>query len=93
MVTTCFALVVLSICYVLIDIKKWWSGKPFLYAGMNAILMYIGHSMTDGYFPIRWYLDDTRRTHFLCLIADVWGAGIWIFISYYLYKTNYFFVI
>lgn len=93
MVTSCFALVVLSVCYILIDVKKWWSGKPLLFAGMNAILMYIGHSMTGGNFPVRWELDSGRQTHFLALLYDVWGAAFWIFISYYLYKIKYFFVI
>lgn len=66
-VTCCFAFFLLSICYFLIDVKKWWSGKPVLFAGMNAIILYIGHEMTDNHFPVRWYYSedlegDWRRT-------------------------------
>ncbi|XP_074042747.1 heparan-alpha-glucosaminide N-acetyltransferase [Leptinotarsa decemlineata] len=100
MVTSCFAFFLLSICYVLIDVKNWWSGKPFLFAGMNAILMYIGHEMTDGHFPVRWYLHnnsaittDPRRTHFIALLSDLWGVGIWVFISFYLHEKGVFFTI
>lgn len=42
MVTSCFAFSLLSTCYYLIDVKRWWSGKPVLFAGMNAILLYAG---------------------------------------------------
>jgi len=42
MVTSSFAFFLLSACYYLIDVKKWWSGKPVLFAGMNAILLYVG---------------------------------------------------
>lgn len=42
MVTSGFAFFLLSACYYLIDVKKWWSGKPVLFAGMNAILLYVG---------------------------------------------------
>ncbi|CAH1170184.1 unnamed protein product [Phaedon cochleariae] len=100
MVTSSLAFLMLSITYILVDMKKWWSGKPFLYAGMNAILMYIGHEMTDGHFPVRWYLHnynsiqgDYRRTHFLALLSDVWGVSIWVLVAVYLYKINYFFSI
>ncbi|KAJ8957118.1 hypothetical protein NQ318_007334 [Aromia moschata] len=97
MVTSSVAFALLSLCYVLVDVRKYWSGKPFLFAGMNAILMYIGHEMTDGHFPVRWYMKndfgDSRRNHFLALLSDTWAAGIWVLVSYYLYKINYFFTV
>ncbi|KAG5864759.1 hypothetical protein JTB14_020183 [Gonioctena quinquepunctata] len=97
MVTSCFAFFLLGLFYLLIDVKKWWSGKPLLFAGMNAILMYIGHEMTDGHFPVRWYIhnysnvtQDPRRTHFLALLSDLWGVGVWVLISFYLYNKKIF---
>lgn len=72
--------------------KKWWSGKPFLYAGMNATIMYIGHNVTYSNFIIHWYLDkDSKdKTHFFALLDDVWATGAWILIAYYLYKIKFF---
>lgn len=97
LVTSSIAFFLLSLCYVLVDVKKWWSGKPFLFAGMNAILMYIGHELTGNNFPMRWYPHDAegdpRRTHFIAVMSDSWGTFIWILVSYYLYKINYFFVL
>nr|CAI5862246.1 unnamed protein product [Callosobruchus analis] len=98
LVTSCFAFSFLSLCYVLVDYKKIWTGKPFLFAGMNAILMYIGHEMTENNFPVRWYphnenSDVLRHTHFNALLSDTWGAAFWLLVSYYLYKIKYFLVI
>ncbi|CAH1111672.1 unnamed protein product [Psylliodes chrysocephalus] len=100
MATSCFAFFMLSVFYVLVDYKKWWTGKPLLFAGMNAILMYIGHEMCDNHFPVRWYVHNysnfteaPRRTHFLALLSDVWATEIWVLVSYYLYKIKYFFTV
>ncbi|XP_018578372.1 heparan-alpha-glucosaminide N-acetyltransferase-like [Anoplophora glabripennis] len=97
LVTSCCAFTLLAACYIFVDLKKWWTGKPFLFAGMNAILMYIGHEMTDGHFPVRWYIQYegrmSRKTHFEALLSDTWGVGIWVLVSYYLYKINYFFTV
>ncbi|CAH0547298.1 unnamed protein product [Brassicogethes aeneus] len=95
LVTSCNAFVVLSFLYFLIDHKNWWSGKPFLFAGMNAIVLYAGHELTDGHFPVRMLYNDpggyfTRNTHFGALLSDVWGAVIWLFISYVLYRKKIF---
>ncbi|XP_076271924.1 heparan-alpha-glucosaminide N-acetyltransferase-like [Rhynchophorus ferrugineus] len=97
-VTCSFAFLLLSACYFLIDVKKWWTGKPVLFAGMNAIILYIGHEMTDNHFPVRWYYsedlnDDGRRTHFLALLSDAWAVDFWVIVSYYLYKIKYFFTV
>lgn len=64
---------------------------------MNALLIYIGHEMTAEMFPIRWYPhndarpEDPRSSHFISLLSDTWGVGVWIIISYYWYNIGYFF--
>lgn len=45
LVTTGFAFFLLSVFYVVIDVKKFWTGKPLTFAGMNAIIMYIGSEL------------------------------------------------
>ena len=45
LVTSSFAFALLSLLYVLIDLKHWWKGQPFFYAGMNSILLYCGHQV------------------------------------------------
>ncbi|XP_066157076.1 heparan-alpha-glucosaminide N-acetyltransferase [Euwallacea fornicatus] len=98
LVTCSFAFFLLSVCYFLVDVKKWWSGKPLLFAGMNSIILYIGHEMTGNNFPVRWYYledmeGDWRTTHFIALLSDTWAADFWVIVSYYLYKIQYFFTV
>nr|XP_022916136.1 heparan-alpha-glucosaminide N-acetyltransferase [Onthophagus taurus]XP_022916137.1 heparan-alpha-glucosaminide N-acetyltransferase [Onthophagus taurus]XP_022916138.1 heparan-alpha-glucosaminide N-acetyltransferase [Onthophagus taurus] len=92
LVTSSLAFLLLTFCYLLIDVIKIWNGKPFLFAGMNAIIMYIGHSITYSNFPIRWDVDN-NETHFLRLFENVWGTMCWILVSYYLYKKKIFYSI
>ncbi|KAK5640372.1 hypothetical protein RI129_011183 [Pyrocoelia pectoralis] len=94
LVTSSLAFLVLSICYLLVDVKKYWSGKPFLYAGMNAIFMYIGHSLAFNNFPIRWTPTHAGfTTHFVMLFENVWAVGVWLLIAYLLYRHKFFLTI
>lgn len=92
MATTSLAFFLLSACYYVVDVKKWWTGKPFLFTGMNSTIMYIGHSMAYSNFIVHWYLsaDLANKTHFLTLCDDVWATGFWILVAYYLYKVKFF---
>lgn len=89
-VTTGFAFILLTVFYVIIDVKQFWSGKPLTFAGMNAILMYIGSELLSRMYPFYWQFDGTN-THFMFLLANVWNAAAWNVVAYYLYKRNYFF--
>ena len=33
MVTTGLAFMLMALVYVVVDVRRWWSGAPFLYAG------------------------------------------------------------
>lgn len=90
LVTTGFAFLLLAIFYVIIDVKKWWSGKPLTFAGMNAILMYIGSELLGGMYPFYWHFTG-MNTHFMFLLANVWNAALWNCVAYYLYLRKIFF--
>ncbi|KAK9881463.1 hypothetical protein WA026_016348 [Henosepilachna vigintioctopunctata] len=94
LVTSSISFALLTFCYVLIDMKKWWGGEPFFYAGMNSILMYIGHEITSNRFPFAWKINDyDTQTHFLYFFENVTATILWNLIAYYLYKIKYFFTI
>ncbi|XP_046863159.1 heparan-alpha-glucosaminide N-acetyltransferase-like isoform X2 [Xenia sp. Carnegie-2017] len=82
------AFILLTICYVLIDDRKIWHGSPFVFPGMNSILVYCGHEILTFYFPFNWELD--KPTHSKKLAMNLWGASCWVIIAYYLYKINFF---
>lgn len=89
LVTTGFAFLLFTFLYVIIDIKKYWSGKPLTYAGMNAILMYVGSELLSRMYPFYWRFQGTN-THFMFLLADFWNAAAWNIVAYYLYERKFF---
>ena len=89
LVTSCFAFVLLSLLYVIIDIKKLWKGQPFFYAGMNSILLYCGHQIGWQLTPFHWALNN-METHAARLPEAMWGVALWLIISFVLYRKKIF---
>ena len=36
MVTTSLANILMALVYFVVDVKEWWGGEPFFYAGTNS---------------------------------------------------------
>ncbi|XP_034748614.1 heparan-alpha-glucosaminide N-acetyltransferase isoform X1 [Etheostoma cragini] len=85
----CFAYVLLVLVYYTVDVKKWWSGAPFYYPGMNSILVYVGHEVFEEYFPFRWRMANSQ-SHTEHLIQNLVATSCWVFISYMLYRKKMF---
>ncbi|XP_037621339.1 heparan-alpha-glucosaminide N-acetyltransferase [Sebastes umbrosus] len=85
----CFAYVLLVLVYFTVDVKKWWSGAPFYYPGMNSILVYVGHEVFEEYFPFRWRMADSQ-SHAEHLTQNLVATSCWVFISYMLYRRKIF---
>ncbi|XP_021917645.1 heparan-alpha-glucosaminide N-acetyltransferase-like isoform X2 [Zootermopsis nevadensis] len=77
-----------SFLYFIVDAKNWWSGSPFHYAGMNSIVLYIGHEVTKNLFPWSW--QPYYRSHEEYLAMNLWGTTLWMLIAFVLYKKNVF---
>ncbi|CAL8331796.1 unnamed protein product [Merluccius merluccius] len=85
----CFAFVALLLVYHIVDVKRWWSGAPFYYPGMNSILVYVGHEVFEEYFPFRWRMIDSQ-SHAEHLAQNLVATSCWVLISYLLYKKRVF---
>ncbi|XP_072239419.1 heparan-alpha-glucosaminide N-acetyltransferase isoform X2 [Leuresthes tenuis] len=85
----CFAFVLLVLVYYAVDVKKWWSGAPFFYPGMNSILVYVGHEVFEDYFPFRWRMTNSQ-SHTEHLMQNLVATSCWVFISYILYRKRIF---
>lgn len=88
-VTTSFSLVLLSICYILVDVVQIWKGGPFRIPGMNALVMYIGHMVCYQIFPFHWKIGK-MKTHEMLLAETLWCVGLWTVIAYVLHKRKIF---
>uniref|UniRef100_A0A8C7Y441 Uncharacterized protein n=1 Tax=Oryzias sinensis TaxID=183150 RepID=A0A8C7Y441_9TELE len=75
--------------YFLIDVRGWWGGQPFLYPGMNSILVYVGHSLLGFYFPFSWNMRF-QDSHWEFLFQGVWGTSLWVLAAYLLYRKAFF---
>ncbi|EDW29840.1 GL15027 [Drosophila persimilis] len=83
-VTVSVALLLLALLYYIIDVRDgWWSGWPFSECGMNAIIMYVGHSVLHKMLPWHWRLGP-MNTHFVLLLESTWNTLLWVGIALYL---------
>ncbi|XP_066576499.1 heparan-alpha-glucosaminide N-acetyltransferase isoform X2 [Amia ocellicauda] len=85
----CFAFVLLFITYYTVDVKRWWSGAPFFYPGMNSILIYVGHEVFADYFPFKWKMMNSQ-SHAEHLTQNLVATSVWVLVSYLLYRKKIF---
>lgn len=87
--TSSLAFILLTIFYVVVDVRNLWSGTPLVYAGMNAIVMYVGHEVFHSMLPWHWHIGP-MNTHFVLLLENMWNASLWVVIAYVLYCRKIF---
>ncbi|CAL8299720.1 unnamed protein product [Merluccius merluccius] len=85
----CFSFLLLGSMYVVIDLKGWWGGQPFIYPGMNSILVYVGHSLLGFYFPFSWEMRY-QESHWERLFQGLWATSLWVFVAFLLYRKRFF---
>ena len=59
---------------------------------MNSILLYLGHFVGWQFFPFN-FVCGAMSTHWANLWETVWGTGLWLFVSYVLFKKKAFVVV
>ncbi|XP_073962689.1 heparan-alpha-glucosaminide N-acetyltransferase isoform X2 [Choristoneura fumiferana] len=89
LVTSAICLVLLSICYVFTDAWRLWGGGPFRAPGLNAIALYIGHSVCSNMFPFHWKVPN-METHAMQLVEALWGTALWVIIAHVMAKKKVF---
>ncbi|XKL69226.1 hypothetical protein PGB90_006995 [Kerria lacca] len=88
-VTSGLAFILFIAFYYIVDNVEIWNGSPFIYPGMNSILVYVGHELCFQLFPWHWKVSK-MNTHFINLLENVWGVIVWILISFILYRKRIF---
>lgn len=93
-VTSSLGFLLLSLIYYLVDVKKigddFWT--IFLYPGMNAIILYVGHSIFHKMWPFHFSFD-VMNTHFILLLENCYTVIIWILIAHKLFRKKIFYSI
>ena len=70
---------IMSLLYYIIDIKKYWSGSPFIYLGTNSIIIYISHFLFSKTFPVYWNMPNTHSNK---LFMNLWGCFFWTLVAF-----------
>jgi len=86
------AYILMTLVYGLVDVKGWWQGEPFFYAGMNSILLYLGSGTAWQMFPFN-YICGPMNTHWAKLPESLLGVSLWLLIAYILYRKRIFVVV
>ena len=81
------SLIVLSIFYLVIDVKGWYTGVPFIFPGKNSICIYICSEIFANYFPVR---IQTPPTHSDRLSMDLYSTTLWVIVAAVLYYKKIF---
>ncbi|XP_063729761.1 heparan-alpha-glucosaminide N-acetyltransferase-like isoform X2 [Symsagittifera roscoffensis] len=81
LITACLGFTILAILYIMVDVLKWWDGAPFTYAGMNSLLLYVGHELLEGWFPFSWGVQ--YPTHEVFMIENITACAFWLAIAGY----------
>ena len=81
------AFLLLSFCYVTIDVYNIWTGAPFYYPGMNSIALYMGHEIMSGRFPVAW---EVPSMHAFLLPLNIWGTTVWVLLAWFLHYKGVF---
>lgn len=82
------ALINICICYTLIDIYNIWSGAPFIYLGMNSILIYFCHDIFMPYFPFSYMLPN--YSHSTVLLSNMISVISWMTVAFFCYRNKFF---
>uniref|UniRef100_A0A182PU71 Heparan-alpha-glucosaminide N-acetyltransferase catalytic domain-containing protein n=1 Tax=Anopheles epiroticus TaxID=199890 RepID=A0A182PU71_9DIPT len=88
--TASLAYLLLLMCYYVIDVKRTWNGRPFVYAGMNAIVLYVGHTVFHKMLPWHWRIG-LMNTHLMLTLEALWNTVLWNLIALYLYNRKIFY--
>jgi heparan-alpha-glucosaminide N-acetyltransferase len=88
LLTSGLGLLGLSFCYYTVDVLKIWSGAPFIYPGMNSILVYFGSEVLFQ-FPFT-YTIYKNENHSNLLLMNLVGTFSWIAVAFYCYKIKFF---
>ncbi len=84
------AFIILTILYLLVDVYKVFTGAPWLWLGMNSIVLYVGHEICGDKFPVQFKVNSS---HTDLLAQHVYGVMWWFLFAGILYYKKIFIAI
>jgi heparan-alpha-glucosaminide N-acetyltransferase len=84
------AYIILTVLYLLVDIRQWFTGEPWLWLGMNSIVLFVGHEILSDSFPVQF---EVENTHAQRLALNLYGVTFWTGIAAIMYYKKIFIAI
>lgn len=84
------AFFILTILYLLVDVYQYFTGAPFLWLGMNSIVIYVCHEWFASTFPVQFAVGNTHAKQ---LAVHLYGAFFWSFVAGIMYYKRIFIAI
>jgi len=76
--------------YLLVDVYQLFTGAPFLWLGMNSIVIYVCHERFGGSFPVQFGVSNTHAAQ---LSMNLYGSIFWSFVAGIMYYKKVFIAI
>jgi heparan-alpha-glucosaminide N-acetyltransferase len=81
----------ITVFYYIIDVIGLWEGTPFIFPGMNSIVIYVLSEFLCGtQFPFAWSPTSAVTDHVFPTFINTWGLTMMILIAYVLYRKKVF---
>jgi heparan-alpha-glucosaminide N-acetyltransferase len=82
----------LAALFLLVDVAQLWAGAPFVYAGMNSIVVYFLSESFDSVFPFRVTAssDGDFASHAAQLFSNILAVLCWLAVARWLYLRKIF---
>ncbi|XP_048484368.1 heparan-alpha-glucosaminide N-acetyltransferase [Plutella xylostella] len=91
LVTSSMAFFAQAVLYYVVDLKNRWGGRPFYYAGQNALVIYIGSELLKNHVLFNYKIP--YPTHAQLLTTNTATAMIWLAIAIALHRKRIFITI
>ena len=90
LVLASLAFFIMTILYLLVDVSKVFTGEPWLWLGMNSIVLYAGHEICSQAFPVQFEVNDNHMDR---LALNAYGVTFWMGIAGIMYFKKIFIAI
>lgn len=80
----------LTVLYLLVDVYQLFTGEPFLWLGMNSIVIYVCHGMFQGHFFVAFPAKDTHASQ---IAINLYGSFFWSVVAGVMYWKKIFIAI
>ncbi len=88
LVASAIAFAVLPVLYLIVDMSGYVKWRLLQAAGMNSIVLYVGHELFRGYFPFAW--KPYSKGHAERLVMNLWATFLWLLIALILKRFKVF---